>query len=104
MTSPIVAAVKRLFDTNPLLYRTAFGLVTFNLDYCKQRLQRRRYPSRFGGLWTDRVDYEDQLRRRLTRGEVAEDKVDSLNRWRQQGFLKLDNAVAHALAAYAFIL
>ena len=97
MISPAVASVKRRFDTNPLLYRTAFGLATFNLDYCKQRLHRARYPSRFGGLWTDRVDYEDQLRRRLSRGEVAEDKVDNLNSWREQGFLKLDNAVDHRL-------
>ena len=62
---PGVAKVKRLFDPSPLLYRTAFGLATFNLDYCEQRLHRGRYPSRFGGLWTDRVHCEDQLLRSL---------------------------------------
>jgi len=97
MMSPGVAKVKRLFDSSPLLYRTAFGLATFNLDYCEQRLHRGRYPSRFGGLWTDRVDFEDQLRRRLKRGEVAEDQLRSLSSWREQGFLKLDNAVDHRL-------
>ena len=49
----IVYFLKRLIHHNPVLYRPLYFLATFNLDYARQLISRKRYPSRFGGMWTD---------------------------------------------------
>lgn len=52
-----------------------------------------RFHSRFGGLWTDRLDADDVLEGRLRTGEVTERQGDLLRRFIRDGALELPGAV-----------
>ena len=49
--------------------------------------------SRFGGLWTDRLDARDELRRRVGDGRVPAELEDVLAAWIRDGFAILPGAV-----------
>ncbi len=53
--------------------------------------------SPFGGLWTDRVDGDDQLRDRLRTGRVSSDLVPALTGWIADGYVILPGAADPAL-------
>ncbi len=53
--------------------------------------------SRFGGLWTDRVDANTQLEHRLVSGRVSSDLVPALSRWITDGYVILPGAAEPAL-------
>jgi ectoine hydroxylase-related dioxygenase (phytanoyl-CoA dioxygenase family) len=51
------------------------------------------YASRFGGLWTDRSDAEDEIHRRAASGEVDESLVAPLASFVVDGYAVLEQAV-----------
>jgi phytanoyl-CoA hydroxylase len=53
------------------------------------------FRSRFGGLWTDRVDAADRLASKLRAGEVTARESELLARWIADGFVVLEQAVPH---------
>jgi hypothetical protein len=63
-------------------------------------LRRRRsgYFSRFGGLWTDRVDAERLLEAKLAAGAVSRDEAAQLRGWMADGYVVLPGAVSPELA------
>jgi phytanoyl-CoA hydroxylase len=67
----------------------------------RARLRRHRsgYHSRFGGLWTDRLDAEAELRRRLANGRTDPAEADQLRSWIRDGFVVLRGAVPAATCA-----
>ena len=51
--------------------------------------QRRAIPgfhSRFGGLWTDRLDARAELERRLARAQLTREQAGKLTFWMENGF------------------
>lgn len=58
---------------------------------------RPQYHSRFGGLWTDRLDAFDEIDRRLRRGEITVGDADRLRDWCTNGYVILRQAVDPAL-------
>jgi phytanoyl-CoA hydroxylase len=49
--------------------------------------------SRFGGLWTDRVDAASELERRRMRGDVSDTEAAALANWMANGYVILEKAV-----------
>jgi phytanoyl-CoA hydroxylase len=82
---PLVWFLKRRIQGSPRLYGIAYSAVTFNGDRLRGLADRGHMPSRFGGLWTDRDDFEDQLRRRLDSGAVRPEDEPRLREWRERG-------------------
>ena len=76
LASPISSARAFLYR-HPLFYRALFNLATFNVDYFSQRFQASRYPSAFGGLWTDRDDFPERLAAMFTDGDITNNSSDS---------------------------
>lgn len=58
------------------------------------RKPRPGYFSRFGGLWTDRVDADELMQSKLAAGAITRDEVEILRRWRKDGYVILPGAVA----------
>ena len=50
--------------------------------------------SRHGGLWTDRLDAQEELQRRLASGAVAGDQGPLIHNWIRDGFVILEGAVS----------
>lgn len=97
MLRSMIYRAKRCVHCSPGLYRALYAGATFNFDYLGQQLQRKHYASRFGGMWTDRDDFEDILNARVRSGEIPQGQVEGLYNWREQGFVRLEQAVDHAL-------
>lgn len=97
MLRSAIYRLKRIIHGRPWLYRWLYGVATFNLDYCRQQLQAQHYPSRFGGMWTDRDDFRQQLDTRLRAGSIDPGEADRLRAWREQGFVVLAQAIDHGL-------
>ena len=93
MLRSLIYRLKRLVHDWPGLYRALYGIATFNLDYARQLLQLSRYPSKFGGMWTDRDDFQAQAARR----SLTSSQLEQLDSWREQGFVSLPQAVDHSL-------
>ena len=55
------------------------------------------YRSDFGGLWTDRIDADEEIERRYLRGEVDFDQHYLLKQWLRDGYVILEGAVDHSL-------
>lgn len=72
------------------------GTVLRRLLY-RHGLRRHRpgFHSRFGGLWTDRLDAKSKLAARLASGEVSQASVDLVRHWIEFGYVILKNAVPH---------
>ena len=74
-----------------------FNLATFNLDYCKQRLSRKRYVSAFGGMWTDRSDFPERLEhKRLSLG-LSEKQCDDMRQWHRDGYVVFKQLISDDL-------
>lgn len=60
------------------------------------QLRRRRggYHSRFGGLWTDRLDAARRLEERRAAGALGDAQVETLANWMRDGVWILPGAVA----------
>ena len=97
MLRALIYRLKRLVHGSPRLYRALYGIVSFNFDYFRQCLQHGRYPSKFGGMWTDRDDFAVRLNARIRSGETNDSDVSGLRSWREQGFVRLGQAVDHSL-------
>ena len=92
-----MSAVKRAVNRSPVLYRCLYSLATLNLDYTKQLLNRSKYPSKYGGMWTDRSDFETLVRRKSNSGELGPEMEASVRRWREDGFVVLNGAIDPAM-------
>ncbi len=68
------------------------------LDQIALRRRRPGHFSRFGGLWTDRVDAEAVLARKRAAGEIDGDEETSLRSWKRDGYAVLRGAIAPDLA------
>jgi len=93
----IIYFIKRKIHKTPGLYRLAFFWITFNLDFFRQLLIRSRFPSRFGGMWTDRDDFETQLTEKLRSGRVQIQDVPLLEQWHKEGFVVFPQCVPEDL-------
>lgn len=51
------------------------------------------YFSSFGGLWTDRLDADEELMRRQSAGRIPIREVDLLADWIRDGYIVIPNAV-----------
>ena len=58
-----------------------------------QRRKRAGFHSRFGGLWTDRLDAPRRLERRLDSGELSDSDARLLRSWIENGFWIAPRAV-----------
>ena len=91
-------ALSSLVDTlvkTPTLYALAFHMLTMNPDKLELLFKRERYPSRFGGMWTDRDDFENLLEQK----RLPQDQTEHLRHWRKNGFVVFENAIAPDLIA-----
>jgi hypothetical protein len=61
------------------------------------RRRRRGYHSRHGGLWSDRLDAEEQLRRRVASGALPAADAELVRTWMRDGYVILPRAVDGAL-------
>ena len=93
MLRNLIYFLKRLVHHNTYLYQLMYNMVTLNVDYLQQRLRASRYSSSFGGMWTDRCDFETLLSKKCQRGEVVTDRVALLREWREQGYVILPQAI-----------
>lgn len=93
----IIYRLKRLVQGNHFLYRVLFNLATFNVDYCKQLLSTKSYPSRFGGMWTDRSDFQENLRRKQQRLGLSRQQCDDLKQWHKDGYVIFEDLISHDL-------
>jgi len=96
----MLATIKRLIKPlvfHPLVYRCLYSLATFNLDYTKQLFHRKMYPSKFGGMWTDRSDFESRLSEKLSYRAIKPDADILLRQWREDGFVVLQKAIDSTL-------
>lgn len=93
MLKSAIWALKRRVHNYPALYSFLYNLVTRNFKYYRLRFSKQHYPSAFGGLWTDRDDFYNKLRKQQFKGTINEDRFDQLQQWRTQGFVCLERAV-----------
>ena len=55
-----------------------------------------RYHSRFGGLWTDRLDANEVLRQKISKGILSEELARHISFFIDNGYVILKQAVSHA--------
>ncbi|MEO1658872.1 MAG: phytanoyl-CoA dioxygenase family protein [Pseudomonadota bacterium] len=87
--SQALSSVVDAVVTNPLLFGLAFHTLTMNPDKFELLAKPDRYPSRFGGLWTDRDDFEALLAQK----SLAESEAKTLRQWRDDGYVIFENAI-----------
>lgn len=87
-----IYAAKRTVQGWPPLYHALYSTLTFNRDRLSQVLSRNRYPSRFGGMWTDRDDFEEQIARKNANAQ----REEHLRKWRDDGYLIFPKAISEA--------
>lgn len=97
MLRTAIYALKRLLHRHTGLYQVLYNLATFNLNYARQRCEASKYPSRFGGMWTDRDDFGKVLAARQRLGEVAPEVEATLTQWRDQGFITLPCCISREM-------
>ncbi len=93
----IIYCLKRIFHGNIFLYRVLYTLGTLNFEYLKQKFHRRKYSSRFGGMWTDRNDFYQILNRKRNSGGFSKFEEKNLKHWRDHGYVIFSNAIKHEL-------
>ncbi|NND69578.1 MAG: hypothetical protein HKN19_18445, partial [Halioglobus sp.] len=93
MLKPVIYALKRRVHNYPALYSVLFNLVTLNFEYFRLQFGKQHYPSSFGGLWTDRDDFYNKLRKRQFKGAINEGRFDQLQSWHTDGFVVLKGAI-----------
>ncbi|WP_317932657.1 phytanoyl-CoA dioxygenase family protein [Halioxenophilus sp. WMMB6] len=97
MLRRIIYKIKRSVQSHSRLYHFIYLLVTFNRDYIAVRLSGVRYPSRFGGLWTDKPGAEAEIQHKYARGEITAEEMAGLQQFRERGFLVTPRAIAEEL-------
>ena len=97
MFRKLIYKIKHAIQNNTGLYRLVYNLVTFNFDYFKQQLQADKYPSKFGGMWTDRSDFDNRLNSKLKDNILNENDLALINEWREKGRILIKNAISHEL-------
>ena len=97
MLRSLIYSAKHLLHKNPLIYKAAYNLATCNIDYLRQRLQASKYPSSFGGLWTDRDDYQERAAEKIASGNIDTLTAARLDTWRTEGYIKVEAAIDHGL-------
>jgi hypothetical protein len=93
----IIYILKRRVHKNPGLYQFLYFIITFNLDYFKQLLNIRQYPSKFGGQWMNRKDFQIILNQKIKQGLIDAKTEELINKWRIDGFLVWEKAIAPGL-------
>jgi len=93
MQRNLIYRLKSKLQRNLTLYDFLFQVGTMNLDYVRSRLTRERFPSRFGGLWTDGDRFDRTLDERVRSGDVAAEDADKARQFSRDGYLVLENAI-----------
>lgn len=97
MLRRLIYSLKRRIHDQPALYQALFNLLTLNRDYLGQRLQASQYPSRFGGMWTDRKDFAKNLSAKRATGAIDAALAQRLQHWSDHGFVTLPQALSESL-------
>ncbi len=97
MQRKLLYQLKALLQKNTALYSAVYRLVTLNADYLRLKLGREKYPSRFGGLWTDGEGFEHELSASLRAGDITPDEAESMKAFRHSGALKIEGAIPGSL-------
>ena len=84
-----IYGVKRFLHRYPSVYQLGYAAATFNVDKFGQFMSRKRYPSQFGGMWTDRDDFQAQLDCR----DFSPERQNQMRKWRDDGFVVLPGAI-----------
>ena len=93
MRKPLYKA-KQLIHKTPWLYEAAYNVATLNRDYLKQKRAISQFNSKFGGMWTDRSDFEQKLAKKT---ELTDKEITQLKDWRKDGIVTLENVISHDL-------
>ena len=93
MLRPFIYFFKRLIHKSISFYQFIYSVLTLNARNIKQRLSAGQYPSKFGGMWTDRKDYFHTFDKKILAGIIGEDDKRMLAQWRDYGYVTLEQAV-----------
>lgn len=88
-----IYTIKRALHKTPQVYEPLYNLLTANRDLIRLPFERDHYPSRFGGLWTDRDDFDALLAKK----DVAARYREPLRRWREDGFIIHRKAISEPM-------
>lgn len=95
MRRQLIYWLKSLIHKRPALYGALYNVLTFNPDRARQMLSRRKYPSRFGGMWTDADNY-DAVYAAKTKA-YSEDERALIKTWHKDGYAIMPGAIDPAL-------
>jgi hypothetical protein len=56
-------------------------------------LSAQHYPSKFGGMWTDRDDYDEIKLKKQKAGRISKGQETMLEHWRDQGYIIIKQAI-----------
>ncbi len=87
----LVSTAKNALHKYPRLYEGVYNFATLNRDYIRQRRARAQFQSKFGGMWTDRADFEEKL---AAKPNLSADQTAQLKAWRQDGIVILNGAIS----------
>ncbi len=51
------------------------------------------FPGSFEGLWTDRIDFDQELARRIRAGAISPTLAEQLRHWRENGYVVIEQAI-----------
>ena len=86
MLKAAIWGLKRRVQNYPALYSVLFNIATLNFEYFRLQFGKQHYPSAWGGLWTDRDNFYNKLRKKQFKGTIGEARFEQLQRWRADGF------------------
>ena len=86
----LIYKAKAALHNNAAAYEKIYNLVTYNKDYAAQRAERDKYISKFGGMWTDRADFEQKL---AAKKDLSEIQIQQLHDWHDNGIVTLSRAI-----------
>ncbi|MEM8499861.1 MAG: phytanoyl-CoA dioxygenase family protein [Pseudomonadota bacterium] len=90
----LLYTLKHAVQKSPTLYWFLYNLATLNSDRLEQFLNCNKYPSPYGGMWTDRIDFEAELARRARLEGWNPEDLALLDQWRRDGYVILPQAIA----------
>jgi phytanoyl-CoA hydroxylase len=93
MLKSLIYYIKRLIHNNYVLYQNFYSLITLNVDSIKHMLSAQHYPSKFGGMWTDRDDYDEIKLKKQKAGRISKGQETMLEHWRDQGYIIIKQAI-----------
>ncbi|MEM9422543.1 MAG: phytanoyl-CoA dioxygenase family protein [Pseudomonadota bacterium] len=80
---------KRAVHRRPALYKAMYDVLTVNRETVAGPFRRGPYPSAFGGMWTDRDDYQATVQF----ASLKEEMKPLIKDWHENGFVILPGAV-----------